>query len=116
MGRLTRVNELIQRELSEQLHTFYRDQSVCFTITEVVTSPNLREARVYYSVLGDSRVKEQAAAFFKKNQVSMRAQMAKKVILKYLPKLTFVYHDSIERGCNVVTLLDQLDHEQPPNE
>ena len=51
--RISRVNELLQRELSEQLRLRYRSQAVKITISEVETSPDLRNATIYYSVLGD---------------------------------------------------------------
>ena len=50
--RVVRVNELVNREISDVLHTRFQTEAVYITITEVEVSPDLRHARVYYSVIG----------------------------------------------------------------
>jgi len=51
--RTVRVNELVQREISEILRRNYQSEAVTLTVTEVRVSPDLRDARVFVSVLGD---------------------------------------------------------------
>ncbi len=109
--RLVRVNELVKREISDVLHTRYQSESVYITVSEVSVSPDLRNARVFYSVLGDDEHRRSAGAFLKKRAFDIRRQLSKRIVLKYLPHLHFVYDQSIERGSHLNDIIDQLDLE-----
>jgi ribosome-binding factor A len=108
MSRLVRINELVQRELSDLLHTRFRDRTVSITLTEVDVTSDLRSARVYYSVLGGEMARHQAAKLFEEIKNELRTLLAKRVILKYSPALSFAYDDSIERGNRTIEVLDEL--------
>ena len=108
-SRSIRVNELVKREISQVLHTDYKDESVAVTITEVWVAPDLRRAKIFYSVLGDAVAITNAKLFFSKNAKLLRYKISKNIVLKYLPKLRFCYDDSIKRGNRVIELLDDLD-------
>ena len=112
--RITRVNELLQRELSEQLRQRYRSQAVKITISEVETSPDLRNATIYYSVLGDEQAQLEARKLFRKVGKDLRQQVSQRVILKYFPNFEYVYDPSMERGSHILDLLDQLDEDDRP--
>ncbi len=107
--RTIRVNELIRREISELLHTRFKGDAVLITILDVSTSPDLRNARVYYSVLGGEGAEAKARRFFRDRASEIRTHVAKKVILKYFPVFEFVYDPSIQRGMQVTRILDELD-------
>ena len=65
--RISRVNELLQREIGEQLRRYYGgEESVCITISDVDTSPDLRQCSIYYSVIGDAKAIQESRAFFKR--------------------------------------------------
>ena len=113
--RISRVNELLQRELSEQLRLRYRSQAVKITISEVETSPDLRNATIYYSVLGDEADLREARKLFRKMGKDLRQQVSQRVTLKYFPNFDYVYDPSMERGAHILDLLDQLDAEQKPS-
>ena len=51
--RIKRVNALLRREVSEQMRRYYRADTAAITISEVDCSADLRNARIFYSVLGD---------------------------------------------------------------
>lgn len=110
-SRSVRVNELVKREISTVLHTNYRERAVAVTITEVDVSPDLRNARIYYSVIGDAEAVEKAEQFFNKEHKNIRQFLAKTVVLKYLPKLKFKHDDSIARGVRVLDLLNEIDED-----
>lgn len=110
-SRSVRVNELVMREISQALHTHYRERTVGVTITEVDVSPDLRAARVYYSVLGDAQAVARTEAFFAREHRNLRQHLAKVVVLKYLPKLRFIHDASYARGARVLDLLDEIDDE-----
>ena len=111
--RLARVNELIKREIGNFLRRRYRSESVCWTITGVDVSADLRNGTVAYSVLGDDLKSREALLFFRKHCGEIRKEVSKNVILKYSPKLTFVQDFGIERGDKVMEILDELESSKP---
>lgn len=104
-----RVNQLIRREISDYLHVRYRAESTCLTILAARISPDLRTGTVVYSVLGDEEQIEQAANFFKAKAGEIQVAIAKRIVLKYFPKIRFVRDDSIEKGNEVLRILDDLE-------
>lgn len=110
-SRSVRVNELVKREISQVLHTHYRERAVALTVTEVDVSPDLRNARIFYSVIGDEEVVREAEAFFNQEHRNIRQFLAKNIVLKYLPKLYFKHDDSMARGARLLDLLDEIDEE-----
>ena len=64
--RIDRVNQLLQREVSQQLHQRFQTSAVSITISSVETASDLRHARIYYSVLGDALAVSEAEALFRK--------------------------------------------------
>ena len=107
--RLARVNELIKREVGNFLRRRYRSESVCWTITDVDVSADLRNGVVAYSVIGDDLKAREAQQFFRKHTGEIRKEVSKHVILKYSPKLTFTQDFGIERGNRVMEILDDLE-------
>jgi ribosome-binding factor A len=109
--RLVRVNQLMRKEISDILHTDYCAETVCITITEVDVSPNLRCARVYFSVIGKGLESREAGRFLKNHAASIREKLNKRIILKYSPKLEFHYDPSIQRGSEMIDFMNQVDLE-----
>ena len=114
--RNLRVNVLVQQEISQLLHTRYKGQMVFVTITEVSVSPDLRNGRVLYSVIGGDPERKKAAKFFRQNASDIRFQLGKRVTLKYLPFLTFVYDPTIKRAVELIDLIDEVAEEELPEE
>tara|TARA_B100002019_G_C21217454_1_gene572781 strand:- start:271 stop:621 length:351 start_codon:yes stop_codon:yes gene_type:complete len=112
--RLTRVNELVKREIGNFLSTRYGAETVRWTITSVDVSADLRNATVAYSVVGDELCARQAQHFFRKHAGEIRGVVSKHVVLKYSPKLEFVRDLGIERGNRVMEILDTLDDTNSP--
>ena len=106
--RKIRVDELIRREISQLLHTRYQSESVSITVQEVDVSPNLRSAKVYYSILGDYLEIDHARRFFAEKKSELRQLVGKSVVLKYLPHFEFIYDEAMERGARLNTILDDL--------
>ena len=107
--RLARVNELIKREVGNFLRRRYRSETVCWTISDVDVSADLRNGVVAYSVIGDDLKAREAQQFFRKHTGEIRKEVSKHVILKYSPKLTFTQDFGIERGNRVMEILDDLE-------
>jgi len=111
--RKIRVDALLRREISQLLHTDYRSEGVYTTISEVDVSPDLRQARVFYSVLGGEQREKEAEKFFRVNASEIRRKVGKKVILKYLPFFEFIRDNSLERGFGLIEKIDELDEPDP---
>lgn len=106
--RVVRVNELVKREISDILHTRYQGEAVYITITEVRTSPDLRNADVFYAVLGGEIQSYEANEFFARVGSDVRQILSRRIVLKYLPQLHFHEDDSIARGMEINAMLDDL--------
>jgi ribosome-binding factor A len=110
--RISRVNELLQREIGEQLRRYYGgEQSVKITISDVDTSPDLRNCKIFYAVIGNEKDIKEAQAFFKRVGKELRQRVMSRVTLKYFPRFDFMYDPSMERGAEILNLLDELDNE-----
>ncbi|HEY8002151.1 MAG TPA: 30S ribosome-binding factor RbfA, partial [Solirubrobacterales bacterium] len=79
------------------------------TVTAVKTSPDLRSARVYVSVLGDESEREDTLAALASSHGKLQAAIAREVRIKHTPTLKFHYDDSLERGIRVSRLLEDED-------
>lgn len=108
-NRLIRVNELLQREISAFLHSRYSSESVKITITGVQITGDLREAKVYYSVLGQETDAIQAGKWLLGKRSEIRETVAKNVIIRHVPLLTFVHDDHAPRTLRVEQLLGEID-------
>jgi len=109
--RITRVNELLRREISEQMRRYYRSDAAAITISEVDTSPDLRSCRIYYSVLGDEAAIAESRALFNKIGKDLHQRVIKTISFKFFPRFEFIYDPSLERGAEILNLLDELDKE-----
>jgi len=109
MSRVHRINELLLRELSDLLHTRFREQAVSITFTEVDVTPDLRAARVYYTVLGNAMDRHEADQLLDSIKGELRTRVFKRVILKYTPALSFHFDDSLIRGNRTLAILDDLE-------
>ena len=81
------------------------------TITGVDTSPDLRAARVYYSVLGDEEQRKATAGALGRAKPRIRSVVGSQVRLKYLPDLHFEYDDAMDRGLRIDQLLRDVSEE-----
>lgn len=110
-GRMIRINELIKREVSQLIHTFYQAESVYITITRVEISPDLRQGSVFYSVIGDALKQRQARQFFDRYKKDIRFKVSKKVTLKYLPLLHYIPDDSTEKTVEFIDHMQEIEAE-----
>lgn len=107
-NRTLRVNELIQRELSAILRQHYQSEAVAITLTEVRVSPDLREARVFVSVVGDEAEKEKKLRWLRANARDIRQELGRRIVLKFLPRFEYVPDHSTERATHLLRLLDEV--------
>ena len=108
LERMRRVDEAVREVLSDVLTHEVKDPRVGFvTVTDVKTSPDLRHARVYVSVLGDEHERERSLAGLRSSHGVLQSKIAGAIRLKRTPTLSFVYDESAERGDRISRLLDQ---------
>ncbi|MGH3114798.1 MAG: 30S ribosome-binding factor RbfA [Gaiellaceae bacterium] len=106
--RMRRVNGAIREVLSEQIGGL-KDPRIGFvTVTGVVTSPDLRQATVYVSVLGSERKREASLAGLNSSHGVLQAAINRELRLKRTPQLAFEYDPTIERGMRLSRLIDEL--------
>ena len=106
--RMRRVNESVRQVLSEAIGQL-KDPRIGFvTITAVKTSPDLRQARVYVSVLGNARKREKTLEGLQSAHGVLQAKLASELRMKRTPQLAFEYDPSVERGVRMTKLIDEL--------
>ena len=99
--RARRVADQIQRELPELIRQEVKDPRVgMLTITEVEVNRDMEFAKVYFTTLGGEP--EHAACL----QGLLRSQLSHRMQLRVVPKLTFVYDRSVERGIELTQLIE----------
>lgn len=114
-NRTLRVNELVQRELSDILRKRYQSESVAITISEVRVAPDLRDARVFVSVVGTPEVAQEKLFWLRSKAVEIREEIARRIVLKYLPRFEYVLDKSAARGARIMQLLDEIEHPPKPD-
>ena len=111
-SRMRRVNEALKEVLSEGIGDL-KDPRIGFvTVTGVETSADLRHARVFVSVLGSERKREQSLAGLAAAHGVLQARVARELRLKRTPQLAFEYDPSVERGVRMTQLIDELAGDQ----
>jgi ribosome-binding factor A len=106
--RLRRVDEAVRQVLSDAVATDLKDPRVGFvTVTGVSTSPDLRHARVYVSVLGNEAEREASLDGLRSAHGFLQRRVATELRLKHTPTLEFAYDDSVERGMRLSELIDR---------
>jgi ribosome-binding factor A len=107
-GRTRRVEEAVRAVLSDAIAKDLKDPRVGFvTITGVKTSPDLRYARVYFSVLGDEHARSRSVAGLRSAQGFLQRRVAAELTLKHSPTLSFEYDGSVDHGMRISEILDR---------
>src|ERR671925_94084 len=108
-SRMRRVNEAVREVLSGHITEDLKDPRIGFvTVTGVETSPDLRHARVYVSVLGAERKRTQTLEGLQAAHSVLQARIARELRMKRTPQLAFEYDPSVERGVRMTKLIDEL--------
>ena len=104
---MRRVNEAVREVVSVRIAEGLRDPRIGFvTVTSVDTSPDLRHARVYVSVLGNPEERDATMAGLESAHGVLQQAVATELRLKHTPTLQFVFDESIQRGMRISELLD----------
>jgi ribosome-binding factor A len=113
--RVSRVSELIKREISQMLLQGIKDERVgggMVSVTDVAVSGDLQHAKIFVSIYGTDEVREQTMAGLQSATSYIRGQLGHRLSLRRTPEVLFVEDRSLERGTRVLSLLNQLNQER----
>ena len=112
-SRMRKVDELLREVIAEEVARL-KDPRIGFvTVTGVDTSPDLRRATVYYTVMGTEDEQRETAEALDHAAPHLQGQVGGQVRMKYTPILTFTPDEAVERGLRMSQLLHQLEQEPP---
>ena len=114
--RTERLDELLRQEIGSMLEREIADPRIGFaTVTEVETTPDLRHAKVWVSVIGGSGERDATIAALEHAMVFVRRELGTRLRLRRIPDLHVRLDDSIERGTRVLRLIDSLESGVEPD-
>lgn len=111
VDRLERINSLLKRVIAESMFTVLQGDSVqpgLVTVTEVSCGKDLRDATVKVSIFGDEALKTTALGHLRHRARQFQQIINREVRLKFTPRLTFVLDRSLEKGDEVLAILNAL--------
>jgi ribosome-binding factor A len=115
--RQRRVQELLVQDISDILRRDMKDPRIGFvTITDAEVTPDLRKARIYFTVLGTGEEREETGKALNRAAGFFRAGFAKRSQMRYVPELQFVFDTTIDRGSRLNALLESVRQENERQE
>jgi ribosome-binding factor A len=115
--RTNRVDELLQQEIGAILSREIADPRIGFvTVTEVETTPDLRHARVWVSIIGQAGEREEALRALGHAVPFIRRQLGARLRIRRIPELHVRLDDSLERGTRVMHLIEDLEAGREPGD
>jgi len=110
--RILRVREQLQRVISQIVQSLKDPRIGFLTITDVIISPDLRQARVYYSVLGDLEARNDTSLVLEHALPYIRREVGLRIDLRRVPELEFVYDQTSEHAQKVYKILHYIEKER----
>ncbi len=114
--RIRRINELLRQEMSRLIQVDLRDPRLrcVISITRVDASPDLKTAKVYFSVLAEADKRDEVLKGLTAAAGYLRRQMGDALPLRYIPSLTFVPDDSLQLSETISRAMNQINSPQEP--
>ena len=108
--RLGRISEEVRKVVSETIGNGLKDPRInpMTTVTKVEVTRDLRYARIYVSVLGDSKEKDETIKGLENAKGFLRREISSKIDLRYTPEPMFFLDESIEKGIYMSKLIDEV--------
>src|SRR5512135_1983381 len=115
--RIERVNQLIRQELSQLLQRGTKDPRLSgyISINSVETTPDLRHAKIFVSCICDVERRKEILAALAHSSGFFRTELARHLTMRRVPELHYVWDDSIEKGSNLLALMDRVKSEDSAN-
>jgi len=116
--RTERISSLIKKEISDLLLEQVNDPRLSgfISVTEVWTSNDLTNAKIYISTLGGEASKGEILEGFNAASGFLRRELGSRLRLRQIPHLSFHFDDSIEKGARILGLIEQVTSDDAENE
>ena len=112
-SRQTRIGDQIRVELAELLARQVQDPGIGFlTLTHVKVTPDLQQARVYYTTIGDEAARKETRKALGRATPFLRRQIGQRLRLKRVPELDFFFDESVEKQVRIEKILQDLEAER----
>lgn len=110
MSRLDRINSLLKEVITEVIRLDVKNPHVhpLFTITRVEATKDLHQAKVFISVIGDEKDRQQTIDALKQSAGFIGQAASKKVSLRFFPSLFFYYDDSVDKHMRIDQILSEI--------
>ena len=107
--RSLRVSELIKREVSSMIFFTIKDPTVkSVNLTFVKVTDDLKQAKIYYRVLGDDEAKDNALKGLERAKNFIRGEIGHRTELRFVPEIEFCYDTSIDNAEHIESLLKKI--------
>ncbi|MCD5322728.1 MULTISPECIES: 30S ribosome-binding factor RbfA [Pontibacillus] len=107
--RANRVGEQMKKELGDIISRKIKDPRIGFvTVTEVKVTGDLQQAKVYISVLGDDKQKQDTLIGLAKAKGFIRSEIGRRIRLRKTPEIMFEFDEAVEYGNRIETILQDL--------
>ena len=116
--RTDRVNEQLRKEISALLARQINDPRLngVISITRVITSGDLRSARVFISVMGGEKTKKAALEGIRSAATFLRRELRDRINMRHTPFMTYELDGSLEEADKVLRLMNQVKADEPGSE
>ena len=117
-NRMNRINEELKKEVSNIINYDLKNPHLeggLISVTKVITTPDLRFARVYVSMI-NVKSKKEALAILKKSAGFIRTEVARKVNLRTTPEFIFLFDESIEYGSRIDSIIKDITKDMKQDE
>ena len=112
-SRPDRVGDQIRQQLAELIAREVHDPGIGFlTITRVKLTPDLQQARVYYTTIGDETQRKETGRALGRATPFLRRQVGQRLRLKHVPELQFFYDESIEQQDRIERIIQDMHAER----
>ncbi|MGK7921045.1 MAG: 30S ribosome-binding factor RbfA [Trichodesmium sp.] len=113
--RVSRVSSLIKREISQMLLHGIKDDRVgigMVSVTDVDVSGDLQHAKIFVSIYGSDEVRRQTMEGLRSATGYVRSELGHRIRLRRTPEVIFIEDRSLERGTQIISLLNQISEER----
>ena len=112
--RVERVQELMKQEISDIIFNELKDPRIGFvTVTSVACTEDLREAKIYVSVMGDEKKARDTLNGLNSSLGFVRREIGKRIRLRFTPEISFALDTSLNYSDHIQRLLNEIHEDQP---
>ncbi len=113
---MQRVSELVKQQIGEVLLGLNLTDCGFITVTSAIISPDLKDGRIYISVIGSPEQKKRAVTALEHQHGRIQQELSHRIVLKYTPRLKFILDETESHAQRIESLLDELDKEEGSHE